>query len=189
MEFDMSWEELFPIISEQSYWAVMRYDPRRQDKIQELICQSYEKFQNDVAKGKEIKKQNYKCFVTRRAKEVDKRSICKDGFGGNSIRDVLSFYRRRTDSEIVEFDDWMTSKPRGKEAVEEQILFNIDFKDWQKTLDELQRKILDYLMQGFNAKNISEMLKITYAKAVYLIRDLKTAFLNYFQPNYAYSKP
>ena len=53
----MSWEELFPIVSDQAYWAVMRYDPRRRkDKIQELICQSYEKFQNDVAKGKEIKK-------------------------------------------------------------------------------------------------------------------------------------
>ena len=32
------------------------------DKIQELVCQSYEKFTRDVARGKEIKKQDYKCF-------------------------------------------------------------------------------------------------------------------------------
>jgi hypothetical protein len=177
----MSWEELFPIVSDQSYWAIMRYDPRRKDKIQELICQSYMKYQNDVAAGKEIKKQDYKCFVTQRAKEVDKRSICKQGYGGNSISDVLSFYRRRTDTEIVAFDDWMTSKPRAdKEMIEDEMTFRIDFKDWQRTLDDLQKKILDYLMQGFSVKNISEMLKIGYAKVVNLIRGLKIAFLNYF---------
>jgi hypothetical protein len=59
----MSWEELFPIVSEQSYWAVMRYDPRGKDKIQELICQSYMKYQNDVARGVEIKKQNSYRFI------------------------------------------------------------------------------------------------------------------------------
>jgi hypothetical protein len=183
----MSWEELYPIVSEQSYWAVLRYDPRRKDKIQELICQSYEKFQNDVAKGKEIKKQNYKCFVTRRAREVDKRSICKDGLGGNSIRDVMSFYRRRTDVQIVEFDDWVVAKPRSKEMIEEQISFEIDFKDWEATLDDLQKKILDYLMQGFSAKNISDMMSMAYSKVVNLIRNLKIAFLNYFQPTEALS--
>ena len=36
----MSWEELFPIVSDQAYWAVMRYDARRADKIQELVSQS-----------------------------------------------------------------------------------------------------------------------------------------------------
>ena len=176
----MSWEELFPIVSDQCYYAVMRYDNRRKDKIQELICQSYMKDQNDVARGKEIKKQDYKCFVTQRAKEVDQRSICKDGLGGNSIRDVMSFYRRRTDAEIVEFDDWVVSKPRLKELVEEQISFNIDFKDWTTTLDDLQKKILNYLMQGFSVKNISEMLSLAYAKVVKLIQGLKIAFLNYF---------
>jgi len=67
----MSWEELFPIVSEQSCSTAIRYDPRRKDKIQELICQSYVKYQNDVTRGKEIKKQDYKCFVTRRAKQVN----------------------------------------------------------------------------------------------------------------------
>jgi hypothetical protein len=178
----MSFEELYPVVKEQAYYAVLRYEEieRRKDKIQELVCQSYEKFTRDVARGKEIKKQDYKCFVTQRAKEVDKRSICKQGYGGNSISDVLSFYRRRTDAEIVAFDDWVVAKPRSKELVEEQISFNIDFKDWQKTLDDLQKKILDYLMQGFSAKNISEMMSMAYAKVVNLIRDLKTAFLNYF---------
>ena len=178
----MSFEELYPVVKKQAYYAVLRYEEpeRRKDKIQELVCQSYEKFTRDVAAGKPITKQNFKCFVTQRAKEVDKRSVCKDGLGGNSIRDVMSFYRRRTDAEIVEFDDWVVAKPRSKEMVEEQISFNIDFKDWEATLDDLQKKILDYLMQGFSVKNISEMLSLGYAKVVNLIRDLKAAFLNYF---------
>jgi len=180
----MSFDDLYPIIKEQAYYAVLRYEEpeRRKDKIQELVCQSYEKFTRDVARGKEIKKQDYKCFVTQRAKEVDKRSICKQGFGGNSISDVMSFYRRRTDAAIVQFDDWVVARPRSKEVVEEQMSFNIDFKGWQKTLDDLQKKILDYLMQGFSAKNISEMMSMGYAKVVNLIRNLKIAFLNYFQP-------
>ncbi len=127
----MSWEELYPVVREQAYYAVLRYDPRRKDKIQELICQSYEKFTRDKAAGKEIKRQHYKCFVTQRAKEVDCRSICKKGFGGTSTTDVLSFYRRRpdVDTEVVELDEWMTSTPWKKEALEEQISFNLDFTD------------------------------------------------------------
>ncbi len=54
------------------------------------FCQSYEKYLHDVAAGKEIKKQNYKCFVTQRAKEVDTRSFCKKGYGGNP---ALTFCR------------------------------------------------------------------------------------------------
>ena len=77
----MSWEELYPIVAEQAYYAVLRYDPRRKDKIQELVCQSYEKYSRDISRDKEIKKQEYKCFVTQRAKEVDQRSFCKKGYG------------------------------------------------------------------------------------------------------------
>ncbi len=69
----MSWEELYPVVKTQAYFAVLRYEEpeRRKDKIQELVCQSYEKYQNDVHKGKEIKKQEYKYFVTSRAKQVE----------------------------------------------------------------------------------------------------------------------
>ncbi|MGE5804405.1 MAG: hypothetical protein ACM34M_01325, partial [Ignavibacteria bacterium] len=31
------------------------------------------------------------CFVTRRAREVDQRSFCKQGSGGTSTVDALSF--------------------------------------------------------------------------------------------------
>ena len=180
----MSWEELYPVVAEQAYWTVLRYDPRRKDKIQELVCQSYEKYQNDRIRGKEIKKQEYKCFVTQRAKEVDQRSICKKGYGGTSTIDALSFYRRRSDvnTEIVEFDDWMTSKPWDKEAVEEQFSFNVDFKDWQNSLTKEEKTILSHLIQGYKAKQIAEILQLAYHNVQTIIKKLKEAFLNYFRP-------
>jgi len=179
----LSWDELYPIVKEQAYYAVLRYDPRRKDKVQELVCQSYEKFIRDTAADKEIKKQEYKCFITQRAKEVDTRSICKKGYGGTSTIDALSFYRRRpdVDTEIVEFDDWMTSKPWKKEAVEEQISFQIDFKDWQQTLTKQEKTILSHLMQGYKVKDIADILQLAYATIRQIIKHLKKMFLEYFR--------
>jgi hypothetical protein len=184
----MSWEELYPIVQEQAYYAVLRYDPRRKDKIQELICQSFEKYQKDIAAGKEIKKQNYKYFVTQRAKEVDYRSVCKKGFGGTSTLDALSFYRRRpdVDTEVIEYDDWMTSKPWKKEALEEQISFDIDFKDWQQTLTSAENKVLSHLIQGFKASKIAEILQLTYHSVKTIISKIKQMFLDYFRLEFAY---
>jgi len=178
----LCWDELYPVIKTQAYYAVLRYEEpeRRKDKIQELVCQSYEKFVRDTAADKEIKKQEYKCFVTQRAKQVDQRSICKKGYGGTSTIDVLSFYRRRpdVDTEIVEFDEWM--KPWKKEAVEEQISFNIDFKDWQQTLTKQEKTILSHLMQGYKAKDIADILQLTYQAVRTIISKLKQMFLEYF---------
>ncbi len=180
----MSWEELYPIVADQAYWAVMRYDPRRSDKVQELVCQSYEKFIRDTAADKEIKKQEYKCFITQRAKQVDQRSICKKGYGGTSTLDALSFYRRRPDqnTEVVEFDEWMTSRPWSREAVEEQISFNIDFKDWQQTLSTQEHTILTHLIEGYKASKIADILHLTYTTVKQIINKLKEKFLEYFRP-------
>ncbi|UCH65916.1 MAG: hypothetical protein JSW63_01925 [Ignavibacterium sp.] len=183
----MSWDELYPIVKEQAYYAILRYDTRRKDKIQELLCQSYEKYTRDKLSGKEIKKQNYKSFVTQRAKEVDIRSFCKKGYGGTSTIDALSFYRRRPNvSEIVEFDEWNTSKPKGKDAVEEHLSFNVDFKDWQRSLTSEEKNILSYLIQGYKAMKIAEILKLSYHHVKTIIGNLKEAFLKYFCLEFAY---
>ena len=94
----MCWEELYPVIKTQAYFAVLRYEEpeRRKDKIQELVCQSYEKYKNDSLKGKEIKKQDYKYFITSRAKQVDVESICKKGYGGTSTLDALIILQKKT---------------------------------------------------------------------------------------------
>jgi len=181
----MSWEELYPIVKEQAHFAILRYEEpeRRRDKIQELVCQSFEKFQRDVNAGKEIKKQDYKCFVTQRSKELDKRSICKEGYGGTSTIDVLSYYRRRSDSPtpVVEFDDWMNVNQRTKENIEANLAFSVDFKNWLEKLSDLHKRILDYLIQGFKASKIAEIIKANTDIVRKIIKELKKLFMEFFE--------
>lgn len=183
----MSWEELYPIVKIQSEFAVLRYEEpqRRKDKIQELVCQSFEKYQRDVAAGKEIKKQQFKCFVTQRAKQVDTRSVCKKKTGGVSTTDVLGYFLRRPTSpiQVVEFSEWMTSKPWSKEAVESQCDFNIDFKNWQSSLSRTECRILQMLLHGYSATKIAEKVKLSYFKVKECINRMREGFIRYFHIN------
>jgi DNA-directed RNA polymerase specialized sigma24 family protein len=115
---------------------------------------------------------------------VDVRSICKKGYGGTSTLDALSFYRRRPDqdTEIVEFDDWMSAKSWKKEEVEEHLSFNIDFKTWQNTLSAQEHTILTHLIEGYKASKIAELLQLTYTTVKQIIKMLKDKFLEYFRP-------
>ncbi|MCE1168217.1 MAG: hypothetical protein LWX70_08980 [Sphingobacteriia bacterium] len=185
----MTWDELYPVVSEQAYYAVLRYDERRKDKIQELVCQSYEKYQRDVAAGKEIKKQDYKCFVTQRAKSVDVRSVVKGGGGGTSTMDPLGFYRRRPDSptSVVEFDEWMTGNVRNKEIVDSTLAFNVDYKAWLEILTGIQRKVFDLLIQGYKASRIAEKAHLTAATVKKVITQLKELFVQFFHLNVQYA--
>ena len=96
--------------------------------------------------------------------------------------DALSFYRRRPDqeTEVVEFDEWISAKTWKKEAVEEQISFQIDFKDWQQTLTKQEKTILSHLMQGLNAIDIAKILQLSYSNISQVIKQLKQKFLEYF---------
>jgi hypothetical protein len=179
----MTWNELYPVVNEQAYYAVLRYDPRRQDKIQELLAQSYEKYIHDISEGQEITKQNYKYFITSRAKQVDIRSVCKKGLGGTSTRDVLSYYRRRPNSatEVVEYDHWMTPKTFKKNAVEDNLVFKMDFKEWREKLSSAAKRILNLLIEGYNAFNISKKLKVSYPSVKKVISELRASYINFFE--------
>jgi len=181
----MSFEEMYPTLRTQALYATMRYDPAKKDKMAELLAMTFVLYKNDIESCKEPNLNNYKSFITKRAREVDLRSVCLKGYGGNSTLDALSPYRRRPDQdiEIVEYDDWMTSKPWSKEAVENQCSFNIDFKNWQMELNRIERKILQLLLDGYNATKISEKLKLKYATVRDCIKNIKAAFIRYFHIN------
>ncbi len=182
----MTWEQLYPVVKEQAYFAVFRYDPRRADKVQELLCQSYEKYRNDVSMGREIKKQEFKCFITQRAKEVDMRYICKKG---------LSVYRPQIHYHFtgegliqlqlyVEFAEWVSSNALKKDSVEEFISFQIDFSNWQLTLSKFERRILNLLLKGFVACKVADKLKLNYMTVKDCIKKMKEAFIKYFHISY-----
>jgi hypothetical protein len=178
----MSFEEMYPTLRTQAYFAVMRYDPLRKDKMQELISMAYVKYKNDIESCKEPNLNIYKAFISKRSREIDFRSVCLQGMGGNSTLDALSPYRRRADQdiEIVQYDDWMTSKPRSKEKVEETFSFTIDFSNWQKTLQRTERRILKLLLEGFTAQQIAKKIKQSYLSVREKINNMKVAFIRYF---------
>lgn len=179
----MNWNELQPVVTEQAKFAVLRYDPRRQDKVQELVCQAFEKYQTDVASGRKVKKQTYKCFVTQRAKEVDIRSVCKDGYGGTSQMDPLGFFLRRPDSKITVtgLQDWMTIPCKSKEAIDEALTFNVDYSRWINRLNSLEKRTVEYLIQGFRLNEIAKFIKATVKKVKAIIRQVQKMYLNYFE--------
>ena len=180
----MTWESLYPIVKEQAYYAVMRYEEpeRRKDKIQELVCQSYELYKSYIERDKPIKKQDFKCFVTQRAKQVDIRSFVKKGGGGCSTLDALGYFRRRPDSStpVIEFADWMLVNLKSKQSVDDAFAFNIDYKAFLAKLNSIQKKVLDLLIQGYKASRIAEKIKTTSIKVKQIIQELQQLFLKFF---------
>jgi hypothetical protein len=179
----MSFEEMYPALRAQALYATMRYDPKKKDKMQELISMAYIKYKKDIESCKEPNLNIYKSFISKRAREIDFRSVCLKGMGGNSTSDALSPYRRRPDQdvEIISFDEWMTSKPRGKQRVEETLDFNIDFKNWQNTLTKREKRIFNFLALGYSATKIAEKIKLSYVIVKECIKRMREGFIRYFQ--------
>jgi hypothetical protein len=180
----MTWESLYPIVKEQAYYAVLRYEEpeRRKDKIQELVCQAYELYKSYIERGKPIRKQDFKAFITQRAKQIDLRSVCKKGLGGTSTIDVLSFYRRRSDSAtpVLQFDEWMTGSVYNKEVVDSTLAFNLDFKSWLEKLSDMQREVLDLLIEGYKASKIAEKIHQSAGTVRSIIKQMKEFFVRFF---------
>ena len=178
----MSFEEMYPVLRTQALYATMRYDPRKKDKMAELLAMAYVQYKKDIESCKEPNLNIYKAFISKRSREIDFRSVCPRGYGGNSTLDALSPYRRRADQdvEIVEYDDWHDAKLRNKERVEDSFGFPIDFQNWQMELNRIELKILKLLLDGYSATKISEKLKLKYATVRDCIKSMKAAFIRYF---------
>lgn len=116
---------------------------------------------------------------------MDLRSVCKNKLGGTSTIDALSFYRRRPDSgtEIVQYDEWISSNALRKDCFEDAISFQIDFSNWQLTLSKIERRILNLLLKGYTATKIAQKVKLNYITVREKINKMKAAFILYFQLN------
>ncbi len=178
----MTWEQLYPIVREQADYAILRYDDRRQDKVQELVCQAYEKYRSDTSAGREIKKQSFKCFVTQPAKQLDLRSVVKGGYGGTSRIDVLGNFNRRPNGQIFveKLDEWMPMNMKSREAIQESLTFSIDYSFWMKRLTNIQRQTVEYLIQGFRLKEIAKKLKANLEKVRKIIEQIRDKYRLYF---------
>ncbi|MGE5797627.1 MAG: hypothetical protein ACM34N_12655, partial [Ignavibacteria bacterium] len=84
------------------------------------------------------------------------------------------------ETEIVEYDDWMIARNRKKDAIEEAIAFQIDFKNWEKKLTRTEKNILQLLLAGYNALKLSELLKLSYITVKENIKRIQQAYQKYF---------
>lgn len=159
------------------------YDERRQDKIQELVCQAYEKYQSDLAAGRAIKKQSFKCFVTQRAKQLHIRSVVTKGYGGTSQLDVLGYFNRRPDSPITVtgLQEWLTIPGTSREAIDEALTFKVDYSRWINRLNRTQKRIVGYLIQGFQLKEIAKFINAKVSRVRAIVREIQEQFLSYFE--------
>ena len=58
----------------------------------------------------------------------------------------------------------MTLKQRTKEEVEEAIAFQIDYNNWQTKLSRIEKKVLNFLIQGFDARTIADKVHSSYTR-------------------------
>lgn len=121
--------------------------------------------------------------MTQRAKQLDIRSVVKGGYGGTSRLDALGNVLRRPNSAIyvTDLQDWMPISERSKEAIDEALVFNVDFSRWINRLNDVQRKVVNYLIQGFRVKEIAEIIKTTANNVKTIVREVQKRFLNYFE--------
>ncbi|MFH1042290.1 MAG: hypothetical protein V1773_13905 [bacterium] len=106
-----------------------------------------------------------------------KPNLCRT-FGSTSTLDLLSFYRHRPDSPtpLVRFDDWMVVNRRTDETFE----FNVDYKNWLKKLNDIQMRVLNYLIQGYKASKIAELIKTTSSKVKEVVLQLQHLYVSSF---------
>ncbi|MHB8337521.1 MAG: hypothetical protein ACYDEE_08900 [Ignavibacteriaceae bacterium] len=75
----------------------------------------------------------------------------------------------------------MTVTQRTKENIEANLAFAVDYKSWLNKLDDLHRKILDCLIQGYQTRKISEMINLAIEEVRQIIRELKRMFIEFFE--------
>jgi hypothetical protein len=55
----------------------------------------------------------------------------------------------------------MTIPGKSKEAVDDALTFNVDCSRWINRLNNLQKKVVGYLLYGFRLKEIAKFIKAT----------------------------
>ena len=68
-----------------------------------------------------------------------------------------------------------------KKNIEANLAFSVDYNSWLEKLSDLQKWILDYLIQGFQTRKISEMINLAIEEVKKIIRELKKMFMKFFE--------
>ena len=64
---------------------------------------------------------------------------------------------------------------------ENDILFNIDFTKSRRRLNSVERELLDWLVVGYNPKEISRVMRLDYNNVRLRLRRIGSKFTEFFQ--------
>ncbi len=65
-------------------------------------------------------------------------------------------------------------------------MFNVDYSIWIIRLDDLQRKVVEILIEGFKLKEIAKFVKATVSKVKSIVKEIQQQFVNYFETGVCY---
>jgi hypothetical protein len=75
----------------------------------------------------------------------------------------------------------MAVNQRTKENIEANIAFSVDYNSWLEKLSSIHKRILNYLIQGYNASKIAEMIREDTVKVKKIIKELRKLFVEFFE--------
>jgi DNA-binding NarL/FixJ family response regulator len=75
----------------------------------------------------------------------------------------------------------MTFGSKSKEAIDSASVFDVDYSLSTNRLADLQKRIVEYLIQGFRLNEIAKFIKATVGEVKAIVREIQEQFLNYFE--------
>ncbi len=186
----MTFNQMLPTLQSQA----SRIFNGDKDSMQDALGMAYLNYSSCLArKNHQLSIGELTNFIKYRATELNNGS--RPHFGNKSSKrtnDVyfrlayldgqverLSFHYEDPDSE--ETDRGQIAYQTRVPSNEENILFNIDFTKFRKRLNSVERELLDWLVIGYNPKEISRVMLLDCNHIRTRIKQIGTKFAEFFQ--------
>ncbi len=186
----MDFNQMLPTLQSQA----SRIFNGDKDSMQDALGMAYTNYANFLnRKNRQLSKGELTNFIKYRATELNNGT--RPHFGNISNKrtnDVyyrlayldgkverLSFDYESGDSEETDRGqiDYQTRVP----SSENDILFNIDFTKSRRRLNSVERELLDWLVVGYNPKEISRVMRLDYNNVRLRLRRIGSKFTEFFQ--------
>ncbi len=153
------------------------------DLRQELVCQTLVQYKRMIAKGQQPDLLLLKRFISMRKKELATRSFCGKNGGGSSTRDIMNQQHQwdGTFDKVDFVDNLPNLKMNTRLRAEDGMSFYIDFKQFLNRLDNMQKQIVEMLMNGFRLNEICRKLKQSDYMVRQILNSVKEAYLRFFE--------
>jgi len=186
----MDFNQMLPTLQSQA----SRIFNGDKDSIQDALAMAYLNYSSCLArKNHQLSIGELINFIKYRATELN--NATRPHFGNLSTRRTKDVYFKQAyldgkveklyfncDDPDNEEDDRGSLEYRTRiPSNENDILFNIDFAKFRKRLNSLEREMLDWLVAGYNKKEISNVMQLKYDDVIIRLREIGIMYDEFFQ--------